>query len=62
MKIYINDVKVQTKILEKTLYKTMSYSYSSNRFKNKALNSIKNTEGQIKIAKAKETEANSDLA
>ena len=61
MKIYINDVKIQTKILERTLYKTMTYTFTSNRFKNRAQQSIRSTEDQLKIAKNKLTEAVSEL-
>jgi hypothetical protein len=62
MKIYINNKKVQTKMLDKTLYKTAKYTYTSTRFKNKALASIKQTENELKIAKDKQMEANSELA
>ena len=61
MKIYINGIKVQTQILEKTLYFPRKYTYSSNRFKNKAIASIKNTEELLQIAGNSEREAISDL-
>jgi hypothetical protein len=61
MKIYINDKKVQTKILEKTLFKPVKYTYTSSRFKNKAIASIKTIEDSIRVANSKEQEATSDL-
>ena len=61
MKIYINNKKVQTKKLERTLFKPMKYTYTSNRFKNKAIASIKTIEDSIRVANSKEQEATSDL-
>ena len=61
MKIYINGKKVQTKILERTLFKTMKYTYTSTRFKNKAQSSIKQTEAAIQVANEKLREAKSNV-
>jgi hypothetical protein len=61
MKIYINGKKVQTKILERTLFKPMKYTYTSTRFKNKAQSSIKQTEAAIQVANEKLREAKSNV-
>ena len=61
MKIYINDKKVQTKILEKMLYFPRKYTYTSTRFKNKAISSIKSTEELLNISRNSVREANSEL-
>jgi len=60
MKIYINGKKVQTKMFEKTLFQPIKYTYSSTRFKNRAIASIKETEDQLKITESELQKANSE--
>lgn len=57
MKIYLQNKKVKTKFLHKTLYKPLRYVYKSKKFKSRSIAEKADAEKKLKQAEASKKEA-----
>lgn len=57
MKIYIQDKKVKTKILEKTLFRPIRYNFWSKKFRSRSNAEKQEAEKRLKQAEATRREA-----